>query len=212
MYLASKCVFFSLLPKAPPLSLTHVLLASFSSLLFSPLEIAKTSRYTHFTGKNELGVFARADIKAGTRLFPYLAGDCAPFTAQDSEMDTAADSDLVWEKDLEEDGEAQQAESSAMGAGRRPQRSAPAQQAAKDFSVYYSTRNRREEFFLGTARFVNVSFIILVLEDESKNCAEGEGGGNSTDASFGCFRSTARLRRQHRACKGRQGRSQCRSS
>jgi len=45
----------------------------------------------------------------------------------------------------------------AAGAGRSPSRKPPVQQAAKDFSVVYSTRRKREEFFLGTARFVNVS-------------------------------------------------------
>jgi histone-lysine N-methyltransferase SUV420H len=101
----------------------------------SPIEIGRTSRYSHVTGKSELGVFATFDMKQrGVGLLHYISGDLAPF----SDTDSAGDSDLHQTGDL-------------LAAGVQ------LEVAKRDFSVVLSARLKAECVFLGTARFVNVS-------------------------------------------------------
>ena len=90
-------------------------------------------------------MFATYDIPAGTTLLQFISGDLAPFTEADSRAYSGKDSDL---RQRDDSG----GESSSMPAKLIPGR------AKQDFSVIMSSsRNFREEVFLGTARFVNVS-------------------------------------------------------
>lgn len=129
----------------------NILLASSN---VSRIEVGRTSRYTHITGKTELAVYATAPICKGEELHGECRGGLAPLTISeeaemsglDSEMDRAAGVAQVSPAQRSPDFKASSTRVHALPIGR----------AMRDFSTVQSTRLKGNAIFLGPARFINV--------------------------------------------------------
>jgi histone-lysine N-methyltransferase SUV420H len=105
----------------------------------SRLEIWRTDRYTEVSGHSELGVYATATIPP-EQILHEIQGQCADIPAW-------------WMGRSDSDNESGDSDND-----ERPSRVRRSLRTGRrDFSIIKSNRSKKQQLFLGPARFINVS-------------------------------------------------------
>lgn len=157
----------------------------------SRIEVGRTPRYTHVTGKEELAVYATALIRKGEELLGECRGGLAPLTLSEEAEMSGLDSEMVRTAAAARvapvvDGP----DSLNQGTTSTSVQALPVGRAMRDFSTVRSTRLKRNVIFLGPARFVNVSSTPCPRHDATHPLDCGVGISRSTTATR---MSTSRL-------------------
>ncbi|CDZ98648.1 Histone tail methylase [Phaffia rhodozyma] len=139
------------------------------------IDIGRTPRYSHVSGKTELAIYATKEISKRTKLTYHIRGSLAPLSRREEDEMSGFDSNLyhhLTDLPATVNGQAtDRPESSPVkGSGKKliklKERAGKGSQKAsgsslasgramRDFSVVWSTALKRNELFLGPARFLN---------------------------------------------------------